>query len=77
MFLKGVPIAPRFNPICFAHSLPLVTYIVGPKGKALHLLIKCFIFGTLNSFNVFFVMSQLNWFIAKKKNQTCEAPPTN
>jgi hypothetical protein len=30
------PIAPRFNPICFAQSPPLLTYIAGPKGEALH-----------------------------------------
>ncbi len=26
------PIAPHFNPICFAQSPPLLTYIGGPKG---------------------------------------------
>jgi hypothetical protein len=28
------PIAPRFNPVCFAQSPPLLTYIEGPKGEA-------------------------------------------
>jgi hypothetical protein len=27
------PIAPGFNPICFAQSPPLLTYIGGPKGE--------------------------------------------
>jgi len=38
-------IAPGFNPICFARSPPLLTYIDGPKGKALHLAIESYIFG--------------------------------
>ncbi len=38
------PIAPRFNPICFAQSPPLLTYIVGPKEEALHLSIESSIF---------------------------------
>jgi hypothetical protein len=29
-------IAPRFNPICFAHSPPLLTCIGGPKKEALY-----------------------------------------
>ncbi len=31
------PIAPRFDPICFAQSPPLLTYIGGPKGEELHI----------------------------------------
>jgi hypothetical protein len=34
------PIAPCFNPICFAQSPPLFTYIGGWKGEALHLSIE-------------------------------------
>jgi hypothetical protein len=30
---KVFPIAPCFNPICFAQSPPLFTYIGGPKGE--------------------------------------------
>jgi hypothetical protein len=30
------PLAPCFNPICFAQSPPLFTYIAGLKGEALH-----------------------------------------
>ncbi len=33
-------IAPCFNPICFAQSPPLLTYIGGRKGEALHLSIE-------------------------------------
>ncbi len=46
-------IAPCFNPICFAQSPPLLTYICGPKGEALHLSIESSIFGSLHSFNFF------------------------
>ncbi len=44
------PIAPCFNPICFAQSPPLLTYIGGPKGEALHLSIEFSIFVSLHSF---------------------------
>jgi hypothetical protein len=36
LFLK-FPLASHFNPICFAQSPPLLTYICGPKGEAFHL----------------------------------------
>jgi hypothetical protein len=39
------PIAPRFNPICFAQSPPLLTYIGGPKPEALHLSMESSILG--------------------------------
>jgi len=51
MFLR-FPMAPRFNPICFAQSPPLLTYIGGPKGEALHLSIESSILGILHSFNL-------------------------
>jgi hypothetical protein len=73
-------IAPHFNPICFTQSLPLLTYIGGPKGETLHPSIVSCILGSLYSFNCFFVMGPWNWFIATKKKEkswTCEAPPTN
>jgi hypothetical protein len=47
------PIAPCFNPICFAQSPPLLTYIGGPKGEALHLSIESSVFVSLHSFNSF------------------------
>jgi hypothetical protein len=79
------PIAPCFNPVCFAESPPLLTYIGGPKGEALHLSIESSILGSLHTFNFFFfffVMGQSNWLITPKnknkiKGWTCETPPTN
>ncbi len=47
------PIAPRFNPISFAQSPPLCTYIAGPKEKTLHLSIEFYILGRLRSFNFY------------------------
>jgi hypothetical protein len=44
VFLKGVHI----NPICFAQRPPLLTYIAGPKGEALHLSIESSILGSLH-----------------------------
>jgi hypothetical protein len=71
------PIAPRFNPLCFAQCPPFLTYIGGPKREALHLSIESFILGSLHSFNLFFTMGQSNCLIAtKKKGWTFEAPPT-
>ncbi len=34
---KVFPIAPHFIRVCFAQSPPLLTYLGGPKGEALHL----------------------------------------
>jgi hypothetical protein len=39
-FPRVFPIAPCFNPMCFAQSPPLLAYIAGPKGEALHLSIE-------------------------------------
>ncbi len=61
--------APRFNPLCFAQSPPLLTYIGGPNGEALHLSMESSILGSLHSFNFFVVMGQSNWLIAKKKKK--------
>jgi len=52
-------IAPPFNPICFAQSPPLFSYIGGPKVEALHLSIESSIGGggaswtNRNSYNIF------------------------
>jgi hypothetical protein len=53
-FSKLFPIAPRFNPIRFARSLPLLTSTGGPKGEALHLSLESSILGSLHSFNIIF-----------------------
>ncbi len=47
------PIALCFNLICFAQSPPLLTYIGGPNGEALHLSIESSIFVNLHSFKFF------------------------
>jgi hypothetical protein len=63
------PIAPRFNPICFAQSLPLLTYIGGAKGEPFHLSIESSILGKLHSFNLFFLwwVNQIGSLQKKKK----------
>jgi hypothetical protein len=59
-------IAPHFNPICFAQSPPLLTYIGGTKGEAIHLSIESSILGSFHILT-FFWDGQSNWLIAKKK----------
>jgi hypothetical protein len=54
-FPSVFPIASCFNPICFARSPPLLTYIAGPKGEALHLYVEASILGSLHSFNFVFL----------------------
>jgi hypothetical protein len=49
------PVTPCFNPICFAQSPPLLSYIAGPKGEALHHSIESSILESLHSFNFFFL----------------------
>ncbi len=44
------PIAPCFNAICFAQSPPLLTYIGGQNGEALHLSRKSLFLGSLHCF---------------------------
>jgi hypothetical protein len=69
------PIAP---PLCFAQSPPLLTYIGGPKGKALRLSIESSILGSLHSFNFFLQWgNQIGSLQKKKKDWTWEPPPTN
>jgi hypothetical protein len=55
------PIAPRFHPICFAQSLPLLTYIHGPKEEALHLSIK------FSKVSTFFLRGPIKLARCKKK----------
>jgi len=70
-------IAPHFNPVCFAQSPPLLTYISGPKGEAFHHYIESSILRSLHKFQPFVVMGQSNWLIAEKQSWTCEAPPSD
>jgi hypothetical protein len=58
------PLAPHFNPICFAASPPLLTYRTA--GHSIFPL-KLLYLGSLHSFNLFFAMGQSNWLIAKEK----------
>jgi len=51
---RVIPIAPHFNPICFAQSPPLLTFIAGPKGEALQLSIESCILGEPSEFQLFF-----------------------
>jgi hypothetical protein len=79
-FTRVFPIAPRFNPLCFAQSPPLLTYISGPKGMAPHLSIESSILGSLHGFNFFFHDGPIKLAHSKKKKKkswTCEGPPTN
>jgi hypothetical protein len=66
---RVLPIAPRFNPLYFAQSPPLLTYIGEPKGEALHLSMESSILGSLHSFYFLLVMGQSNWLIAKKRKR--------
>jgi hypothetical protein len=59
-------IAPGFNPICFAQSPPLLTHIVGPRGRHFIFPLKLLFWVSLYRFKRFFVMGQSNWLIAKK-----------
>ncbi len=79
------PLAPRFNPICFAQSPPLLTYFGGPKGEpkgeVLQLLIKSSILGSFHSSNFFpfFLLwaNQNNSLQQKKKKKEldlCNTP---
>ncbi len=56
-----------FNPIHFAQSPPLFTYIGEPKGEALHLSIESSILGSFHSFNFFLLWAnQMAHFHTKK-----------
>jgi hypothetical protein len=68
------PTAPRFNPICFAQSPPLLTYIGGQKGEALHLSREFLFLGRLCSFNFFLQWGNQIGSLQKKKKKSwiCE-----
>ncbi len=68
------PIAPHFNPTCFAQSPPLLTYVGGPKGGGTPACKESSILGSLHSFNV--VLQWANQIGSiKKQGWTCEPPP--
>jgi hypothetical protein len=61
------PIAPHFNPICFAQSPSLLTYIGGPKGEAPHPSIESSILESLHSFNFLFCDGPIKLSHCKKR----------
>ncbi len=61
------PIAPHFNPLCLAHSPPLLTFIGGPKGEVLNLSIESSILGSLHSFIFFLQWAKSMAHYEKKK----------
>jgi hypothetical protein len=63
------PIALGFNPICFAQSPPLLTYMGGPKGEALYIFIESSILGRLHGFNFFLGWANQNGSLQKKKKR--------
>jgi hypothetical protein len=71
------PIASRFNPICFAQSPPLLTYIGGSKDRHSVFQSNLLFWEILHSFNSFWRRVNQNNSLQKKKSWTCESPPTN
>jgi hypothetical protein len=68
------PIASGFNPICFAQSPPLLTYIAGWKDR--HSVFSNRLFWEiLHSFNSFWRRVNQNNSLQKKKSWSCESPP--
>jgi hypothetical protein len=53
----------------FAQSPPLLTYIGGPKGEALHLSIESSILGSLHSFNFFLQWANQSGSLGKTKTK--------
>jgi hypothetical protein len=66
-FPRVFPIPPHFNPICFAQSRPLLTYIGGPKEKTLNLFIESSILGSLHSLNLFLSWANQIGSLQKKR----------
>jgi hypothetical protein len=70
------PIAPPLNPICFAQSPPLLTYIDGPKGEVFHLSIESSMLGKPPQFQLLILLWANQIGSLQKRSWTCEAPPT-
>jgi hypothetical protein len=77
-FPRVFPIEPRFNPICFAQSPPLLTYIGGPKGEVFYLSMESSTLGKpFNSNIVFFcdvLISQIGSLQKQKVGLVRHAP---
>jgi len=67
---SGFPIAPHFNPMCFAQSSPLLTYIVGRHS----IFPQNLLFWGAFIVSTFFCDGPMKSAHCKKKNWTCEAP---
>ncbi len=63
------PIAPCFNPLCFAQSPPFLTYICAPKGRHSIFPQDVLLWGASIVSTFLFVMGQSN---STKKSWTCE-----
>jgi len=76
---RVLQVAPFLNPICFAQSPPLLTYIWGPKGQTFHLSVESLYWRSLCSLNLLLQWANQIGALPKKKKKswTCEAPPTN
>jgi hypothetical protein len=75
-----VPTIDSLESIRFDQSPPLLTYIGGPKGEAIHLSLESSILGEPPWFQLFFLQwaNKIGSFQKKKKRiWTCQAPPTN
>jgi hypothetical protein len=71
------PIIPCFNPICFAQSPPLLTYIGGPNEEAFHLSIESSILRSFHSFTFFLRWANQIGSLQKNKSWTCKTTPIN
>jgi hypothetical protein len=68
-FPRGFPVAPRFNnPIRFAESPPLLTYIDGSKGNCSHFSIESSILGEPPKFQPFFCNEPIKLACSKNNN---------
>ncbi len=79
-FPRVFQIEPRFNPICFAQSPPLLPHIPGPKGRAFYLSMDSSSLGRLHNSNMFFFCDGLIFQIGslqKQKVGLVRHAPTN
>ncbi len=65
--LRVFPIAPRFNPICFDQSPPLLTYIAGPKREILHVPTESFSLRSIYGSNFLMQWANQIGLLEKKK----------
>jgi len=68
-FPRVFPITPCFNPICFAQSPSLLTYIIEPKGEEFHPSMESSTLGSLHSFDFLFFCNGLIFQIGLLQKQ--------